>query len=132
MKANIKLIQKKRRYSEEFKKEIVKDFERGKYSVPQLERLHGIGNAQIYRWIYKFSTFNEKGHRIVEMHKSSSAKVRELQKRVEELERAVGQKQIKIDFLEKLIEVAQEEYNIDIKKKSFTPRSPGSGKTMKS
>ena len=65
------------------------------------------------------------------MKKSSSSKVKELQKRVADLERVVGQKQIKIDFLEKLIEIAGDEYNIDIKKKSFTPQSPGSDKTDK-
>lgn len=131
MKANIKLIRKKRSYSKEFKLDIVKDFESGKYSVPQLEKLHGIGNSLIYKWIYKYSTFNEKGFRIVEMKKSSSEKLKELQKRIAELERLVGQKQIKIDFLEKMVEIAKDEYNIDIKKKPFTPQSPGSEKTRK-
>lgn len=132
MKANIKLIRKKRSFSKEFKIQLVKDFESGAYSVPQLEKLHGISNGLIYRWIYKYSTFNEKGFRIVEMKKSSSGKVKELQKRVADLERVIGQKQIKIDFLEKLIEIASDEHNIDIKKKSFTPQSPGSDKTKKS
>jgi len=39
MKANIKKIRKSRRYSEDFKKEIVHSFESAEYSVLQLEKL---------------------------------------------------------------------------------------------
>ena len=129
MKANVRSIRKQRKYSEEFKKRIVADFEKGKYSVPQLERLHGVSNSSIYGWIYKFSTFNEKGFRIVEMKDSSNKKMKELEARVKELESAVGRKQIMIDYLEKMMEVAQEELDIDIKKNFGTPQSTGSEKT---
>src|SRR5690554_6982028 len=132
MKANVRSIRKRRKYSEEFKKRIVADFESGKYSVPQLERLHGVGNPIIYRWIYKFSTFNEKGFRIVEMKDSSSKKMKDLEARVKELESVVGRKQIMIDYLEKMMEIAKEELDIDIKKNSGTPQSTGSGKDRKS
>ena len=131
MKANVRSIRKQRKYSEEFKKRIVADFEIGKYSVPQLERLHGIGNATIYSWIYKFSTFNETGYRVVEMKDSSNKKMKELEARVKELESAVGRKQIMIDYLEKMMEIAKEELDIDIKKNFGTPQSTGSGKTRK-
>jgi transposase-like protein len=131
MKANLRSIQKQRVYSIEFKKQIVSEFESGKYSVPQLERLHGIGNATIYSWIYKFSTFNEKGSRIVEMKQSSSKKVKDLEKRIKELEAAVGRKQIKIDFLETMMEVAKDELDIDIKKNFSTPQSEDSKENSK-
>ena len=131
MKANVRSIRKQRKYSFEFKKRIVADFESGKFSVLQLERLHGIRNATIYSWIYKFSTFNEKGFRIIEMKDSSNQKMKELEARVKELERAVGRKQIKIDYLEKMMEIAKEELDIDIKKNFGTPQSTGSGKTGK-
>ena len=41
MKANVRSIRKARKYSIEFKKRIVADFENGKFSVLQLEKLHG-------------------------------------------------------------------------------------------
>ncbi len=129
MKANIKAVRKKRAFAEEFKRRIVADFESGKFSVPQLEKLHGISNNSIYNWIYKFSTFNERGYRILEMKKSTTSKVKDLEKRIKDLERVVGQKQIKIDFYEKMIELAKEEFEIDLKKNFDTPQSTGSGKT---
>lgn len=131
MKANVRKLRKQRKYSQEFKKRIVSDFESGKFSVRQLEKLHGIRNPVIYRWIYKFSTFNEKGYRVVEMKDSSNKKMRELEARVKELEGAVGRKQIKIDYLEKMMEIAKDELDIDIKKNFATPQSDGSGKTNK-
>lgn len=48
MRTNVRVIRKQRRYSEEFKRAIVKDFESGQYSVVQLEKLHGIHNQLIY------------------------------------------------------------------------------------
>ena len=131
MKTNLQSIRKQRKYSEEFKRSIVKDFESGRFSVPQLERLHKVGNKMIYRWIYKYSTFNDKSVRIVEMKESSSAKLKDLEQKVKELERAVGQKQLYIDYMEKMMEIAKDDLGIDIKKNYDTPQSAGSGKTKK-
>lgn len=126
MKANIKLINKNRKYSEEFKREIVREYESGKFSVPQLEKLHGVNNVSIYRWIYLYSDFNQKGYRVVEKNKSSQEKLQALEKKIKELESALGRKQIKIDYLETMMEVAKDELNIDIKKNFGTPQSKGS------
>jgi transposase-like protein len=129
MRENIQILQKQRFYSESFKKELVQLFESGKYSVLQLSRLYGVHASVIYTWIYKFSNFNEKGVRVVEMQDSHSDKLKALEQQVKELERIIGQKQIKIDFLDKLIDVASEQLNVDIKKNFNTQPSTGSGKT---
>ena len=126
MKANFKKLRKHRRYSDTFKKQIVSDFESGKYSVLQLERLHGVKNCSIYSWIYKFSTFNEKGYRVVEMEDSTTNKVKHLESKIKELEAALGRKQIMVDYLETMIDVAKEDLNIDIKKNYATPQSRNS------
>lgn len=131
MKANVKLISKQRKYSEEFKKSIVNDFESGKFSILQLERLHNISNVSLYSWIYKYSRSNERGQRIVEMKDSSTQKLKALEQRIKELEQTVGKKQIQIDYLEKMIDIAKDELNIDIKKNSNTPQSSGSARTKR-
>ncbi|MFN3755737.1 MAG: transposase [Flavobacterium sp.] len=131
MKANLRKIRKHRLYSEEFKREIVDLFESGELSVCQIEKVYGVCNPLIYRWIYKFSTFNEKGARVVEMKDSTTQKLKDLQNRIKDLEQMVGQKQIKIEFLEKMIDLAKDEFKIDIKKNSNTPPSSGSLKTKR-
>ena len=131
MKANLKRLRKQRKFSDEFKRSIVAEYERGRLSAAQLGRLHSLQESMVYRWIHKFSTFNTPGVRIVEMKDSTSKKVKDLENKVRELERMVGQKQITIDYLEKMIEIAKDEFQIDIKKNSNTPQSTGSGKTSR-
>jgi len=126
-----RVIRTPRKFTEDFKRQVVKEYESGTFSVRQLGILYGLANQQIYNWIYKFSTFNEKGYRIVESKDSSANKLKEMEERIKELERSIGQKQIKIDFLEKMIDIAKTDLNIDIKKNYDTSQSAGSGKTRK-
>jgi uncharacterized coiled-coil protein SlyX len=65
------------------------------------------------------------------MKDSTSKKLKEQEQRIKELERAVGQKQLKIDYLEKLIELAGDELGMDLKKNSDTKPSNGTLKTGK-
>ena len=65
------------------------------------------------------------------MQDSQTHRIKELEQQIAQLEQAVGQKQIKIDFLEKMIELAKEHYDIDIKKNYSTPPSGGSTSTNK-
>jgi transposase-like protein len=131
MKANLKKLRKRRVFADEFKQSLVKEFDTGQFSVKELSRLHGIANSAIYRWIYKFSTFNQKGYRIIEMKESSNKKLKDLEQKIKNLEQIVGQKQIMIDYLEKMMEIAKDELDIDIKKNFNTSQSAGSGKTKK-
>jgi transposase len=131
MRSKVREIRKLRQYSEEFKKSIVDSFERGEFSILQLSKLYGIGNPTIYSWVYKFSAFNEKGCRIVEMKDSQQQKLKELSNKVKELEQIVGQKQIAIDYLEKMIELAKTDLNIDLKKNYNSKPLVGSNATKK-
>jgi hypothetical protein len=65
------------------------------------------------------------------MKDSSTQKLKDLEQRVKELERAIGQKQLYIDYMEKMIELAKDEFGMDIKKNFDTPQSAGFGKTKK-
>jgi transposase len=56
---------------------------------------------------------------------SESYKTARLQQHVAELERIIGQKQLEIDFLGKLLEIGSEELGFDIKKKFSTKPSSG-------
>ena len=92
---------------------------------------YNISNTLLYRWIYVYSSYNEKNVRIIEMKDSQTQRLKELEQKVKELERAVGQKQIKIDFLEKMIELAEDHYAIDVKKNSSIQPSGGSNQRAK-
>jgi transposase len=53
MNKSITKIRKHRRFSEEFKREMVTLFESGQYSVGQLEKLYNINNPILYRQLVK-------------------------------------------------------------------------------
>ncbi len=116
MQANIRVIKKRRKFSQEFKKKIVSDFESSKFSVSQLCKLYGLSYQSVYNWIYKFSTFNDKEYQIVEHKTSSTQKLKELEEKVKNLEAMLGRKQIMIDYLETMMDVAKTELGVDIKK----------------
>jgi hypothetical protein len=60
---------------------------------------------------------------------SEQYRSKELEKKVAELEAALGRKQMEIDYLNKLIEIAGQDIGIDLKKNISMPASIGTGKT---
>jgi len=116
-------------FSEELKRKAVKDIEQSKVSVAQVCREYGVSHVSVYKWLNKYSSYLQKGAKLVVELSSEGYRSKELEKKMKELEAVVGRKQMEIDFLEKLIEIANEELAIDIKKKLYTKRSTGSEPT---
>jgi hypothetical protein len=73
----------------------------------------------------------DKKERLIVECQSDTIQLLELKKKVAELERIIGQKQILIDFKDKMIDIAEEEYGVDIKKKYSSKPSIISGNTEK-
>lgn len=117
-----------RRFSENFKREKVKEIELG-YSTPtEISRQYQVTTTNVHRWISKFGTMKDKKSKLIIESESDTKQLLELKKKVADLERIIGQKQILIDFKDKMIELAEEEYGVDIKKKYSTQPLSGSGK----
>jgi transposase len=72
-----------------------------------------------------------KKERIIVETESDTQELLALKKKVAELERIVGQKQILLDFKDKMIDLAEEIYGVDIKKKFSTKPSNTSGSDEK-
>ena len=89
-------------FSEALKKKVVKDIESGKATVLQASREYSVSFQAIYEWLNKYSRHLQSSKRIVVEMKSESYKTRELEKRIQELEAALGRKQLEVDFLNKM------------------------------
>jgi len=122
-----RIARQNRYFSEEFKRQKVKDLERNMVTIPELCREYRLSRASVYKWIYKFSANRKKQERQIVEKSSDTRKIRELQDRIKELERVIGQKQLLIDFKDKMIEIAEEMYQVDIKKKLSSIPSNGTG-----
>lgn len=109
-------IRKRRIFSETFKKEKVSDITSGLTSVKEICELYEVSRTAVYKWIYKYSPHHERGTVQVVQMESEATKTKLLKSRVVELEAALGRKQLEIDLLTKLIELANKDLQIDIKK----------------
>jgi len=121
-----------RYFSAAFKQKRVKELENNLVRVSDICKTYEVSRTSVYRWIYKYSIMAKKQHKQVVEPKSDTKKIQMLEARIKELERAVGRKQMLIDIQEKMIEIAEATYNIDIKKKLGSKVSSGSGTTKKS
>jgi transposase len=118
-------------FSESFKKEKVREIERNLTTVLIVSREFEVTRGAIYKWLNKYSFFRARQVRQIIEPMSDAQKIKELRAKIQELERLVGQKQFEIEFKEKMIEIAEQMYSIDIKKKLGSKLSSGSGSTEK-
>ncbi|WP_294348051.1 transposase [Prosthecochloris sp.] len=108
-----------KKYSAAFKHKVVTEIENGKFSIGEAHRVYEIGGGTtIYNWLRRYG----KGHLInktvlVQM-KNESDRIKQLEKEKRELEAALAKTQVRVVMLESVIEVAEKELKIDIKKKS--------------
>jgi transposase-like protein len=122
----VKQLRKRRHFSEVFKRQLVKEFESGHSTVNELSEDYSIQTRVLYRWIHKYSRYYQSGSRIVVEMKSQEQTNKELREQIAKLEQVVGKKQMEIDYLEKLIELSEKAYKVEIKKKADTSPLTGS------
>lgn len=120
-----------RYFSEEFKRGKVRELERNMSSVSDICMTYSVSRTSVYRWIYKYSAMAKKQVKQVVEAKSDTQKIKALEDRIKELERIVGQKQLLLEFKDKMIEIAEVTYNVDIKKKVGSKLSSGTTLTGK-
>jgi transposase len=111
---NLKKV--RRTFSTEFKKEKVTLIEQGKLKVSDVCKMYDVTAAAVYKWLRKYSNY-QKTERLVVEKTSEETKTLELQKKVAELERIIGQQQLQLIYKESIINCASNLYGEDIEKK---------------
>jgi transposase-like protein len=118
-----------RHFSDDFKKKKVRELEKNITSIADICVTYAVSRAAVYKWIYKYSAMAKKQVKVVVEAKSDTQKIKALEERIKELERIVGQKQLLLEFKDKMIEIAESTYNVDIKKKVGSKLSSGTTST---
>ena len=129
-KEQFKMTERERRlrtFSEEFKRQKVSEIERKITTIPELCREYELSRSALYRWFDKYSKMRKRQEKVRVESESDTRKLQELREQIKELERTIGQKQLLIDYQAKVIELAEEEYKVDIKKKFGGKPSSGTG-----
>ncbi len=119
----------RRHFSDSFKIQKVRELETGKTKISELCEQYEVARANVYKWLKKFGTMKDKKERLIIETDSDTKQLLALKKKVAELERLIGQKQIQLEFKDKMIDLAEETYGVDIKKKYSIRQSNISGKT---
>lgn len=131
-KAETKYVKRTQKdYSMSFKLSVVQEYETTKISLGALKRKYGVqGNATIRHWIEKYGNFDitNKCYQSMEKNKDQELlelqqKVRLLERRNARLEKELELKDMKAEFFDMMIDIAEKEYNIDIRKNSSPEQS---------
>lgn len=80
------------RYSEAFKLQVIRELESGRYtSLSEVSRAYGIKGAMtVNKWVRRYGKNRLLGKMVVVMKADEQAEVKELRKRVRELEKALA------------------------------------------
>ena len=123
-------------YPMSFKLSVVREYEETKAGLKELTRKYGIqGHDTIRKWINKFGTFDWQNLTLQPMAKTKDQELLELREKVKVLERKnarlekeLEQKDMKAEFFDLMIEIAEEEYGVDIRKKCSPGQSDDTGR----
>jgi transposase-like protein len=120
------------KYPEEFKWRVVQEVLTGKMTKEAAGKAYGIkGNSAILYWMRKYSGNRDYRHThtlpkdLSAM--SQSKEQQELQERIKQLEEELRRANLRADLFQKMVEVAEDQLKIDIKKKFGAQPSKPSG-----
>lgn len=118
-------------YTMSFKLQIVQEIERGKISITEATKQYGIQcRKTVVEWLRKYGNFDWENQIPLNMPKSSEQKIMELEAKVRLLEKQktfleqqafVADK--KVIIFDMMIDIAEKEYQIDIRKNSSPEQS---------
>jgi transposase-like protein len=97
-----------KRYSEGFRKKVLLELENGKYNKREVINLYGINPATLYDWIRKHNKPNLLNKRIRIETMDEKDKIKELEKRINELKELLVQKDLKLFENDVYLEVLAE------------------------
>ena len=118
-------------YSMSFKLQIVQEIEKGIISISQVKKEYGIqSRSTIVQWLRKFGNFDWENQTPSNMPKSPEQKIMELEAQVKLLEKqkALLEREAyvadkKAIIFDMMIDIAEKEYQIDIRKNSSPEQS---------
>jgi len=106
-------------YSEAFKRQVVREVMSGILTKDGARRKYNIGGkTTVLGWCRKYGSQEELGIKVKIMTQREEDENTILKRRIKELEKSLEKSQFKNEALETLIDVAEQELDIKIRKKS--------------
>lgn len=123
-------------YSDSFKLQVVSEIERGFLSATAAKRKYGIqSRSTVVNWLRKYGNFDWENQTPSAMPKTPEQRIMELEAKVKLLEKQKHHLEDQVDRADKksiifdmMIDLAEKEYNIAIRKNSLPEQSTNSKK----
>lgn len=114
--------QERKRYSEQFKQDVVADILRTGISKDEARRIYGIrGKGLLADWLNRYGKEVNERLSLQPMEPSDyEKKIKELERRLAEAENEAAMARHKAGLYETMMDIAKEKFNIDIRKKFDT------------
>lgn len=106
----------RRRFSEEFKKEQVSLIEQGETTQSKVSRKYDVRLNSVSRWMDKYGSNRKKGLIMISSKKDYD-KLSTIEQENKELKQIIGEQQVELIYLKKLLEKAKEKLGEDFEKK---------------
>ncbi len=105
---------------ETLKQKVIAEYLSGDTSTRKLGKKYGYGNATISRWVMASKDKNNQppGQRLKDILGEEA-----MPANVEELQEALRLSRLKVDLLEAMIDISDEQFGTDIRKKAGTSQS---------
>jgi transposase len=132
MKKNVQMTvnvnyRRNRYFSEDFRKKKVEELDKKLTTVAEICKTYEVSDVAVYKWIHKYSLMRKKAVKMIVEAESDTARINALKQHISQLEQMLGRKQFEIDFLQKQLDIASDQYGIDLKKKHTGQHFSGSG-----
>ena len=116
------------KFTDDFKLQVVQDYLRTDISQEELKKKYNFsGNNNIYNWMRKFG-LSKPSEDQIELHqfmaneKQKSSLEQELELKIKKLEEELKREQFRTKALSTMIDIAERELKVDIRKKSGAKR----------
>lgn len=102
----------------EEREKVVEEYLRGGVTLRELGEEHGIDFRTIHRWVKEAERDLEPVEKVkAKQRRSLAVKVRELPTDVKQLRKELEEAQLKNELLNAMIDIAEDQFGIDIRKK---------------
>lgn len=126
----IKKVKQYNRYPNDFKRKVALEYLSGRFSYAVAAEEYGLDNKSVVREFVKWYRRNTELSQTIEVEAMAKSKTTttnpadiDMSKRIKELEAQLRLSNLKVEALETMIDIAEEQLHIDIRKKSGSQRS---------
>lgn len=108
---------RRRRFSEEFRKEQVSLIESGQRTIKEVTRLYEVKYDSVKRWLEKYGT-KKLPDQVVIQTQAEVNRIKELERQASHLKEVIGEQQIELLYLRECLALARERLGEDFEKKT--------------